>query len=327
MSNPEISVIVPVYNVEKYLQRCVDSILEQTFENIEILLVDDGSTDGSGAICDQYALKDSRIHVIHKKNGGLSDARNAGMDVSVGNYLSFVDSDDFIAPNMLQTLHDLAVKQQADISICGMCECFENSVPEQNPQIICQTYTGIEALRQAFIGNYFGMSICTKMVRRDLCKDHRFIKGKTSEDVFFTPQLLLRAQRVAFTSEPLYNYWHRGGSITTRPFSPAAMDVIEGYEIDLRLVDQVCPELHDVAVFRLYWAYFVAFDRIVIVENFKKIPQYVQVKDYLKKNWLNIVRCPYFRRSRRIAALALKVHVSLYRKLVLMRDKANEVHD
>ncbi len=327
MSKPQISVIVPVYNVEKYLHRCVDSILAQTFENIEVLLVDDGSPDNCGAICDEYAQKDSRVRVIHKKNGGLSDARNAGIDAAVGEYLGFIDSDDFIAPNMLQTLYDLAENNRADISICGMCECFENGEPEQNPQVIQQVCTGIEAFRLAFIGNYFGMSICTKMVRRDLCKDHRFIKGKTSEDVFFTPVLLSKAQRVAFTTEPLYYYWHRGGSITTLPFSPAAMDVIEGYEFDLRLADQISPNLHDVAMFRLYWAYFVAFDRIVVAENFKKIPQYTQVRDFLKKNWLYIVKCPYFRRSRRIAAAALKVNVYLYRKLVFMRDNANEVHD
>ena len=117
-TNPLISVIVPVYNVEKYLGKCVDSILAQTYENLEIILVEDGTKDNSGAICDAYAAKDSRIRVIHKENGGLSSARNAGMDIARGEYFGFVDSDDWIEPKMYETLLNLAEKYHADL-VCG----------------------------------------------------------------------------------------------------------------------------------------------------------------------------------------------------------------
>ncbi|EGP5489252.1 glycosyltransferase, partial [Enterococcus faecium] len=120
----EISIIVPVYKVEPYLRKCVDSILAQTFTDFEVILVDDGSPDNSGKICDEYASKDSRVRVIHKKNGGLSSARNAGIDVARGKYLGFVDSDDYIEKDMYELLYDNIVKEQADLSICGIYDIY-----------------------------------------------------------------------------------------------------------------------------------------------------------------------------------------------------------
>lgn len=327
MNNPEVSIIVPVYNVEKYLLRCIDSILAQTFENIEILLVDDGSTDSSGAMCDEYAQKDSRIRVIHKKNGGLSDARNAGIDSAAGDYLCFIDSDDFVAPNMIQVLYDLIKKNDADVSVCGICDCYETGEFAQSSdsrEIVC---SGIEALRLTLEGEKLPGSVCSKLIHRSLCQTHRFVKGKTYEDAFFTPELFIQAKKVAATTQSLYHYWHRAGSITTLPFSPKNMDVIEAYEHTLAQVKKNCPQLCDVAMFRLYWAHFVVLDKILVTENYKTLPQYQQVLSFLKKNWLSIVKCPCFQRSRRIAAITLKLNVRLYRKLVFMRNKEIGVHD
>lgn len=121
---PKISVIVPVYNVAPYLKKCVDSIINQTFTDIEIILVDDGSTDESGTICDQYAQKDSRVKVIHKPNGGLSDARNSGLEVCSGEYIGFVDSDDWISPDMYETLIHFAVKEDLDVAMCGVLDIW-----------------------------------------------------------------------------------------------------------------------------------------------------------------------------------------------------------
>jgi glycosyltransferase involved in cell wall biosynthesis len=125
----EISIIVPVYDVEKYLKKCVDSILNQTFKDFELILVDDGSPDNSGAICDQYAEKDSRVRVIHKENGGLSDARNAGIEVARGKYLGFVDSDDFVNEDMYKQLYTSIIENNADLSICGIFDLYEGKTP------------------------------------------------------------------------------------------------------------------------------------------------------------------------------------------------------
>ena len=126
MPTPKISVIVPVYKVEKYLNKCVDSIVNQTFTDIEIILVDDGSPDNSGKMCDDWSQKDRRIRVIHKENGGLSDARNRGIQESSGEYIIFIDSDDFIEPKMLEVLYNLATDHDADVAISGLCDCYKS---------------------------------------------------------------------------------------------------------------------------------------------------------------------------------------------------------
>lgn len=126
---PKISIIVPVYNVEKYLEKCVRSILAQTFTDFELILVDDGSPDSSGAMCDQFAEQDQRVKVIHKENGGLSDARNAGIEIATGEYLGFVDSDDYIADDMYELLYTNIVKEDADLSICGIYDVYEGKEP------------------------------------------------------------------------------------------------------------------------------------------------------------------------------------------------------
>ncbi len=326
MENPEISVIVPVYNVEKYLARCVDSLLAQTFQNLEILLVDDGATDGSAAMCDAYAAQDARVRVIHKENGGLSDARNAGIEAARGKYLCFIDSDDFVAETMLEKLHTLLCRENADISVCGICDCYEGSQVNQSSEIREFACTGVEALKLTLEGSQLPGSVCSKLIRRELCENHRFLKGRTYEDAFYTPGLFIGAEKVAATTESLYYYWHRAGSITTKPFSQRNMDVIDAYQYTLEQVMQHCPQLEDVARFRLYWAHFVVLDKMLVTENFRQLPQYPQVVGFLKKNFRSIISCPYFQRARRIAALALKIHVGLYRQLVKMRDHGAEVH-
>ena len=327
MKNPEISVIVPVYNVEKYLRRCVDSILAQTFGDLEILLVDDGATDASGAICDEYAAADPRVRVIHKENGGLSDARNAGIEAAEGDYLCFIDSDDFVAETMLETLRGLIRKEQAQIAVCGICDCYEDRRVNQSSEVREFSCTGVEALKLTLEGEQLPGSVCTKLIRRDLCENHRFLRGRTYEDAFYTPGLLIPAQKVAATTESLYYYWHRSSSITTRPFSQRNMDVVDAYQYTLDEVKKHCPELAGVAAFRLYWANFVVLDKMLVTENYKNLPQYPAVVGFLRKNFRAIVSCPYFQKARRIAALALRVHVGLYRQLVRMRDHGAEVND
>lgn len=131
---PKISIIVPVYNVEKYLEKCVRSILAQTFTDFELILVDDGSPDSSGAMCDQFAKQDERVKVIHKENGGLSDARNAGIEIATGEYLGFIDSDDYIADDMYELLYTNIVKEDADLSICGIYDVYEGKEPVEKQQ-------------------------------------------------------------------------------------------------------------------------------------------------------------------------------------------------
>jgi hypothetical protein len=169
--------------------------------------------------------------------------------------------------------------------------------------------------------------MCSKLIRREICRDHRFVRDKTYEDAIYTPQVFLRSEKVAVTTRSLYNYWHRADSITTKPFSEKSMDVVDAYIYTLEQVRAHCPDLEDVAMFRLYWAYFVVLDKMLVTPDYQKLPQYGEVKGFLKKNAWKVICCRYFTKARRISALALKLHVGLYRRLVQMQNKRMEVHE
>lgn len=213
----QISVIVPVYNVEEYLPRCVDSILAQTYENLEVILVDDGSPDGSGAICDEYAAGDSRIRVIHKENGGLSSARNAGIDAAAGEYLAFVDSDDWIEPEMYGHMLGLMKKYNAKLVCAGRYDVNgktgEKSVglcPEKE-----ECVTAEEMVGRIFLWKGCDSSACDKLYHRSLFTQFRYPEGKVCEDVPVTYRIVLQARRAVLCDRPFYNYCHRPGSIST----------------------------------------------------------------------------------------------------------------
>ena len=218
---PLISVIVPVYNVESLLERCVDSILGQTYEALEVILVDDGSKDRSGAICDAYAAKDSRVRVIHKENGGLSSARNAGIDAAKGTFLAFVDSDDWIERDAYAGMLEAALRQDVKLVCAGRYDVMsetgarEIGLCPQREEVI----SAEELLGRIFIWDQCDSAAWDKLYHASLFHELRYPLGKTSEDIPVTYLLALRAGRVAMHSKPIYNYYHRAGSITTAAVS------------------------------------------------------------------------------------------------------------
>ena len=221
MSSPLISVIVPVYNVEQYLPKCVDSILAQTYQNLEIILVEDGTKDRSGEICDAYAEKDPRIKVIHKENGGLSSARNAGMDVARGEYFGFVDSDDWIEPETYESLMELARKYDADL-VCGGRYDVDAATGERTIGLCPQKeecISSMEMLGRVFIWDNCDSAAWDKLYRRHLFDGIRYPLGMVSEDIAIFYKLMEKVNRVALCNKPLYNYFHRENSITTAKLS------------------------------------------------------------------------------------------------------------
>lgn len=321
MFTEKISVVVPVYNVEKYLEKCVESIKTQVYDNLEILLVDDGSTDSSGELCDKYAKDDSRIKVIHKENGGLSDARNAGIEAATGKYICFIDSDDYIEPEMMSVLYELAEKNNAEVACCGICDCYSDKrIPQSavEEEFVCD---GIEGLHRILEGKSIAGSICNKLILRDIIGDHRFLKGRIYEDAFFTPELMLSAKTVAATTKSLYNYWHRDGSITTKAFQKKNLDIIKAYEYTMDIVKERCPQLIPVAEFRVQWANFIVLDKLMETPDFRSSEYYKDVVTFLKRNWVKIIRSDYFTRNRRISAFALKMNVEFYKFLSIKSNK------
>ncbi|MBQ2854122.1 MAG: glycosyltransferase [Oscillospiraceae bacterium] len=212
-----VSVIVPVYNVESYLCRCVDSILNQTYRNLEVILVDDGATDASGAICDDYAGRDDRVRVIHKENGGLSSARNAGIDVARGTYLEFVDSDDWLEPDGVESLLSLALEQNTELVAGGRYDV--NAETGERKQGLCPTRTevisGEELVSRIFRWDNCDSSACDKLFHKRLFRQIRFPLGVVCEDVPVMYLIALDAGRAAMLDKPIYNYYHRHGSIST----------------------------------------------------------------------------------------------------------------
>lgn len=211
-----ISIIVPIYKVEEYLSRCVDSIISQTYQNIEVILVNDGSPDNCGLICDAYSEEDKRIKTIHKTNGGLSDARNAGLKIAKGDLITFIDSDDWIKPNYIEELYKLQHKTKADIVISNFKKVSndDSKILEKKNEVY--QFSGIEALTQKYEFNNFGTQLVTawgNLYKKRLFYDIVFPVGRIHEDEFVTYKLLYKSKKVTLTSAELLYYWQRDDSI------------------------------------------------------------------------------------------------------------------
>ena len=210
---PLLRIIVPVYDVERYLPKCMDSILAQTFTDFELILVDDGSPDNCPALCDAAAAKDARIRVIHQKNGGLSAARNAGLDAARGAWIGFVDSDDYIAPEMYEAMYHAVQSTGADLALCDYAEVDEAGAPCQSMHIRLEKkdFTGRDLLKNATDSTI--QPAWNKLYRRDVFAQLRYPEGKLNEDLFLIPEICLNTQKAVVVPKALYYYVQRGGSI------------------------------------------------------------------------------------------------------------------
>lgn len=209
-----ISIIVPVYNVEAYLPRCLDSILAQTCEDYEVLLIDDGSTDNSGLLCDRYSKQDKRIRAFHKKNGGVSDARNYGLDRIKGDYLTFIDPDDYVGPEYLSVLYDMLIENQADIACVHSIETWDPGVVETVSEGKTKILSRIETMQQVLSGQNFGVMLWGKLFRVELFEDIFFPVGQICEDLAVMPQLVHRCRQTVRSSEVHYYYFQRRDSLS-----------------------------------------------------------------------------------------------------------------
>lgn len=227
MEQPLISVIVPVYKVKAYLDKCISSIANQTYANLEIILVDDGSPDNCPSMCDAWAKKDSRIRVIHKANGGLSDARNAGLAVATGSLISFIDSDDWIEPDFFACLFEAMARCNADIAECATQFVDENGKNLRTREVAIENIGRLAALRRLVLEDGVYQTVWDKLYRREIVQNILFEAGKYNEDEFWTDQVLMRANSIAFVSTPLYNYLQRSGSIIGTGYNIRRLDGLD----------------------------------------------------------------------------------------------------
>ena len=262
MNNPLISVIIPIYNVEKYLDRCIASVVNQTYENLEIILVDDGSPDLCPQICDDWATKDFRVRVIHKANGGLSSARNTGLQNSVGEYIYFLDSDDWIELDMIQSLYEACAQNDVLLSVCGRYAFFEenNHIQIDKCPTRDEVVASTEFVAQMLTGNHCDSSACDKMFHRSLWNSFRFPEGRIYEDVAVMYKVVLSTSRIATIRRPLYYYRRHPNSIVTSSFTKKLFD----YPINTRkLLEDISHNYSDLYEYAC-WTHIKALQNVII---------------------------------------------------------------
>lgn len=280
---PLISIIVPIFNVEKYLRTCIDSIINQTYKNVEIILVDDGSEDNCGAICNEYAIKDSRIKVIHKENGGLSDARNVAIDIVKGELITFIDSDDSVELDYIEYLYNLIEKNCADISICDINKILEGKNSKGNTINDNQyVFTKQQAIEQMLYQKLFDVSACAKLYKTELFKTIRYPKGMYYEDLATTYLVFDECTKIVYGGCQKYRYLVRENSISTSQFSIKRMELIDIAEEMLNFILNKYPEVGKAAMSKYVSTNFQTFlqmprgkslfleEKKRIIENIKK---------------------------------------------------------
>lgn len=286
--DPQISVIVPVYNVEKYLAECIDSILAQTYQNLEIILVDDGSPDSSGRICDEYAERyPKKIKVVHKANGGLSSARNVGLDVANGEYVGFVDSDDKILPEMYGEMYEAMTAMNVDVVDSNFAEW------EYGHRVLGyqkEPYTGpTEEIVKRFLDWSINISVATKLLRRDLIGTLRFHEGLTNEDFPFLCELYLKDAKVHVMTKAYYLYRDNTNSITT-VFKRSFFDVFDNVEFVDKLISSDKKELRTCFERYKLQVHIMSAMRIVLSKKNIEFKDWLTVnRGYMKKNVAKIV--------------------------------------
>ena len=279
MSAPLISVIVPVYNVEASLPKCLDSILTQTYSNFELILIDDGSTDGSGRICDTYAAKEPRIKTIHQKNSGTSSARNRGIEIINGQFVVFVDSDDYVAEDYLSYLLSLSKEFKADLSICNYYDVWNKCIrPRKKNNKLPFCTTGMLAAENMLYTKDFDSSPCGKMYDSALLQDFRFPEDNYYEDVASIYKIVLKSKCVAISREPKYYYVKRFGSKVTSRFTYKNLDMLKACEGIYDDIKSKNPVLLNAATRKLVYACFYILKTIG-----NEYEEYPEVCSELKK--------------------------------------------
>ncbi len=255
----KVSIIIPVFNIEQYIGRCLESILCQTYSNIEIIIIDDGSVDDSGAICDEYMLKDDRIKVIHKDNGGLSSARNAGIDIAIGEYLVFVDGDDWIDKRYVEILVWAIEDTDASIACCGSSRVYEENNFFKDSAVDIKVYSSESAIENMCYLREINCAAWGKIFIIDLFRDIRFPVGKIYEDMAIVYKLFDRAQKIVYVEYMGYFYYHRNGSILHSGFVEDKLERIYIADDILSFLKQKYPEIINSGYCRCLVSYLGAY--------------------------------------------------------------------
>ena len=265
-----ISIVVPIYKVEKYINKCLNSILNQTYKNLQIILVDDGSPDNCGKICDEYEKKDKRIQVIHKQNGGLSDARNVGIAEAKGEFIGFVDSDDYIEPTMFEDLLNLVKENNADVAICNFYEVKDDKKIMKNNCNDVEIYNKMEILKEILLDKKIQSYAWNKLYKKALFNKVKYPVGKKYEDIGTTFYLLEGCEKVVVSGKPEYYYLNREDSIVNNVTESTIMDYVTIVDERYDYIEKNYPELNKYNMYYLTNILITAFNDKKSIDNISK---------------------------------------------------------
>lgn len=326
--NDLITIVVPIYNVENYINDCIQSIINQTYKNLQIILVDDGSRDNCPKICDEYKQKDSRIEVIHKKNGGLSDARNAGIEKANGKFICFIDSDDFINYEYVEKLYNLITKNNADISISNFkrVQDFKKEyLKEEEENKTEQIYTGKQMIENIYNKKLYVQSTVTwnKMYKTELFKTTNFPYGKLHEDEYTTYKLYYNCKKVVMSSEILYYYRYVPNSIMNKKFNKKRLDGIAALEERLKFFQaKEEKKLYNLTLVRYLTVLMIHYTNCkMFLENSEEIQK--ELKNKYKKYYKKVIKLPECSKQDKLKIILFRVSPKLYYKMRKYSKKVN----
>ncbi|WP_247945205.1 glycosyltransferase family 2 protein [Streptococcus oralis] len=322
MMGEKISVIVPVYNVEAYLERCVESILQQTYAHFELILINDGSTDSSGQICDQLASQYENIKVYHIENAGVSNARNMGIQLATGSWVTFIDSDDFVTQDYLATLASAVEGVNVGFAIAPLHH-IKNGIVTDIPSHSGKTelWSTEETMKELLMTTRTSFFPVAKLFKRDLLADEKFNTNyHLAEDALFLTELLLKTRcSCVFIDKPVYYYDHREGSATTS-VNRHVFDTIEVYKQIIAQVSQAFPNLKYELINRECWSYITVYDKIIFTSREEYQKEKAELRNWIVQHRREIWKDAYFTTFRKVAILSLVISPWLYKKIVGLKN-------
>ena len=322
MMGEKISVIVPVYNVEAYLERCVESILQQTYAHFELILINDGSTDSSGLICENLASRHENIKVYHIENAGVSNARNMGIQLATGSWVTFIDSDDFVTQDYLATLASAAEGLNVGFVIAPLHH-IKNGIVTDLPSHSEKTelWSTEETMKELLMTTRTSFFPVAKLFKRDLLADEKFNTNyHLAEDALFLTELLLKTRcSCVFIDKPVYYYDHREGSATTS-VNRHVFDTIEVYKQIIAQVSQAFPNLKYELINRECWSYITVYDKIIFTSREEYQKEKAELRTWIVQHRREIWKDAYFTTCRKVAILSLVISPWLYKKIVGLKN-------
>ena len=322
MMGEKISVIVPVYNVEAYLERCVESILQQTYAHFELILINDGSTDSSGQICDHLASQHENIKVYHIENAGVSNARNMGIQLATGSWVTFIDSDDFVTQDYLATLASAVEGLNVGFVIAPLHHIKNGIVTDLPPHSgKTELWSTEETMKELLMTTRTSFFPVAKLFKRDLLADEKFNTNyHLAEDALFLTELLLKTRcSCVFIDKPVYYYDHREGSATTS-VNRYVFDTIEVYKQIIAQVSQAFPNLKYELINRECWSYITVYDKIIFTSREEYQKEKAELRTWIVQHRREIWKDAYFTTFRKVAILSLVISPWLYKKIVGLKN-------